>query len=309
VNYAQLYVAIQSYVQDYGDDFNSNIPTFVREAERRIYNSVQLAYLRKTLVGTLAPGDQYLSTPADFLSTYALSLIRPDGTFEFLLDKDVNFLRSAYPDPTETGEPKYYALFGPVVSGGLFTNNLAYMFAPTPAVTYQLEISYYYYPPSIVSGVITGTSFTTGGQGSGYNSGVYYNVPLTGGAGASATATLNIVAGAVITCTIENGGSLYLVGDTLTSTDVRIGNGSGFSITVTTINNSSGTSWLGDSYEQVLLYACLVEAYGYMKGEADMMAYYQQKYDQGIQQLKRLGDGLERGDAYRDGQFKMKVTS
>jgi hypothetical protein len=76
-----------------------------------------------------------------------------------------------------------------------------------------------------------------------------------------------------------------------------------------TINNSTGTSWLGDNYEQVLLYACLVEAYGFMKGEVDIMTYYQQKYDQGIQQLKRLGDGLERGDAYRDGQYKVKVTS
>jgi hypothetical protein len=88
-----------------------------------------------------------------------------------------------------------------------------------------------------------------------------------------------------------------------------IGNGTGFSITVQAINNSSGTSWLGDSYEQVLLYACLVEAYGFMKGETDMMTYYMQKYDDGIQQLRRLGDGLERGDAYRDGQFKRPVTS
>ena len=307
MNYAELYVAIQSYVQNYGDDFSNNIPTFVREAERRIYNSVQLAYLRKTLVGTLAPGDQYLSTPNDFLSTYALSLIKPDGTYEFLLDKDVNFLRSAYPSPTSTGQPKYYALFGPVVVNGVFTNNLSYMFAPTADTTYQLEVSYYYYPPSIVSGVLDVIQITNGGTG--YNTGTYYNVTLIGGAGDGATATVTVTDGIVTACVIENGGSLYVVGDTLTTNDIRLGNGANFTVTVNAINNSTGTSWLGDSYEQVLLYACLVEAYGFMKGEQDMMAYYQQKYDQGIQQLRRLGDGLERGDAYRDGQYKMPVTT
>jgi hypothetical protein len=307
VNYAQLYVAIQSYAQNYGDDFNSNIPTFVKEAERRIYNSVQLAYLRKSLIGRLTPGGQYLTTPDDFLSTYSLALIRTDGTYEYLLDKDVNFLRSGYPNPDETGEPKYYALFGPVVASGELTNGLAYMFAPTPDLNYQLEVHYYYYPASIVSGVITFASIANAGTG--YNNGVYYNVALTGGAGASATATIVVANGGITDITLESGGSLYVVGDTLTQNDVRLGGGTAFAATVQTINNSTGTSWLGDNYEQVLLYACLVEAYGFMKGEVDIMTYYQQKYDEGIKQLKRLGDGLERGDAYRDGQFKQKVTS
>lgn len=307
MNYAQLYVAIQSYVQNYGDDFNSNIPTFVKEAERRIYNSVQLAYLRKSLIGRLTPGGQYLTTPDDFLSTYSLALIRPNGTYEYLLDKDVNFLRSAYTDPTATGEPKYYALFGPVVASGELTNGLAYMFAPTPDLNYQLEVHYYYYPASIVSGVITFASIANAGNN--YTNGVFYNVALRGGSGASATATIVVANGGITSITLESGGSLYVVGDTLTQDDVRLGGGVGFTATVQIINNSTGTSWLGDNYEQVLLYACLVEAYGFMKGEQDMLTYYQQKYDEGIKQLKRLGDGLERGDAYRDGQFKMKVTS
>ena len=307
MNYAQLYVAIQSYAQNYGDDFNSNIPTFVREAERRIYNSVQLAYLRKSLIGALTPGNQYLTTPDDFLSTYSLALIKSDGSYEYLLDKDVNFLRSGYPNPDELGEPKYYALFGPVVAGGELTNGLAYMFAPTPNLGYQLEVHYYYYPASIVSGVITFASIANAGTG--YNNGVYYNVALVGGAGASATATIVVANGGITSVTLESGGSLYVVGDSLSQNDVRLGGGVGFAATVQTINNSTGTSWLGDNYEQVLLYACLVEAYGYMKGEQDIMTYYQQKYDEGIKQLKRLGDGLERGDAYRDGQYKMRVTS
>lgn len=307
MNYAQLYVAIQSYVQNYDSDFVSNIPTFVREAERRIYNSVQLAYLRKTLVGALSTGVQYLATPADFLSTYSLSLVKQDGSYEYLIDKDITFMRQAFPNPNTTGQPKYYALFGPTISGGQLTNSLAYQFGPTPDYPYQLEVNYYYYPPSIVAGVITAVNGLVGG--SGYTNGTWYDVNLTGGAGASATATLTITNGSVTNCVIEGGGSLYLVGDILSSNDVVIGNGAGFSISVQAINNSSGTSWLGDSYEQVLLYACLVEAYGFMKGEADMMTYYMQKYEDGIAQLRRLGDGLERGDAYRDGQFKRPVTT
>jgi hypothetical protein len=305
VNYAQLYVAIQSYVQNYDSDFITNIPTFVREAERRIYNSVQLAYLRKTAVGALSIGGQYLTTPADFLSTYSLSLVKQDGTYEFLIDKDITFMRQAFPNPTTTGQPQYYALFGPTVSGGQLTNGLAYQFGPTPDYPYQLEINYYYYPPSIVAGVILTVGSLVGG--SGYTNGTWYDVQLTGGAGASATATLTIAGGVVTNCVVESGGSLYLVGNTLSSSDVAIGNGSGFSVNVATINNSTGTSWLGENYEQVLLYGCLVEAYGFMKGETDMMTYYMQKFDDGIQQLRRLGDGLERGDAYRDGQFKRPV--
>lgn len=307
MNYAQLYVAIQSYVQNYGDDFISNIPTFVREAERRIYNSVQLAYLRKTLVGSLSNGVQYLGTPTDFLSTYSLSLKKQDGSYEFLIDKDITFMREAFPDPTALGQPVYYALFGPTVANGVLTNGLAYQFGPTPDYPYELEVNYYYYPPSIVSGVILALSAPVPGLG--YSDGVYYNVPLTGGAGASATATIIVSNSSVLSIALENGGSLYLQDDVLSASPSILGPGTGFSTTASIINNSTGTSWLGDNYEQVLLYACLVEAYGFMKGEADMLTYYQTKYDEGIKQLRRLGDGLERGDAYRDGQFKMKVTS
>jgi len=150
-------------------------------------------------------------------------LIRPDGSYEFLLDKDVNFLRSGYPDPTELGEPKYYALFGPVVASGSLTNGLAYMFAPTPDRAYQLEVNYYYYPASIVSGVITAVRVSTGGTN--YNNGTFYNVALTGGSGASATATVTVLNGAITNVALENGGSLYLAEDLLSQNDVRLGGG------------------------------------------------------------------------------------
>jgi hypothetical protein len=130
---------------------------------------------------------------------------------------------------------------------------------------------------------------------------------MLGGAGNGATATIIGVAGAVTSCVIESPGSLYRVGDELTAPQEIIGGGTLFSVGITSINNSTGTSWLGDSYDASLLYGALVEAYGFMKGEADMMAYYEKKFVDALVQLKRLGDGLERGDAYRDGQAKIKV--
>jgi hypothetical protein len=370
VNYAQLYVALQSYTQNYESSFISNIPTFVRQAEKRIYNSVQLAYLRKSLRGTLTANNKYLSTPSDFLSTYSLAIyptqtttatgssaaftitvgsnsgiavgysvsgtgigqnakvtvingttitlsvansaavsgsVTFQGDYIYLLDKDVNFLRAAYSDPNYVGTPSYYALFGPTTSSGTLTNELSYILAPAPDQAYGVEIHYYYYPASIVAGVITALSSVT--PGAGYTDGVYYNVPLSGGAGTGATATIIVVGSEVVTCTIENPGSLYLVNDALTADQAYIGGGTLFSVVVTAINNSTGTSWLGDSYDAALLYGSLVEAYGYMKGEQDIMQYYELKYEEALKQLRRLGDGLERGDAYRDGQVKLPVTT
>lgn len=370
MNYAQLYVALQSYTQNYESNFISNIPTFVRQAEKRVYNSVQLAYLRKNLRGTLTANNKYLSTPSDFLSTYSLAIfpiettaatgtsgaftisvgdatgievgqsvigtgigqnakvdaingttitlsvantgavsgtVTFQGEYNYLLDKDVNFLRAAYADPNYVGMPIYYALFGPTTSSGVLTNELSYIMAPAPDKAYGVEIHYYYYPASIVAGVITALSAIT--PGAGYIDGVYYNVPLSGGAGTGATATIIVVGSEVVTCTLENPGSLYLVGDALTADQAYIGGGTLFSVTVEAINNSTGTSWLGDSYDAALLYGSLVEAYGYMKGEGDIMQYYEAKYQDALQQLRRLGDGLERGDSYRDGQIKIPVTT
>ena len=217
----------------------------------------------------------------------------------------MNYIREVYPEPSVDGLPKYYAIFGPTVSSSQVTNDLSFIFGPTPDSGYTVELHYYFYPPSIVAGVITALGAPTGG--SGYTNGVYYNVPLDGGAGVGATATIIVSLGAVTSCVIESPGSLYRVGDELTASQVYIGGGTLFSVGVTAINNSTGTSWLGTNYDVSLLYGSLVEAYGYMKGEADMMNYYNNKYTEALMQLKRLGDGLERGDAYRDGQAKIEV--
>jgi hypothetical protein len=192
--------------------------TFIKQAEQRIYNTIQFPSLRKNVTGVTSPANKYLACPGDFLSTYSLAVIEASGNYSYLLNKDVNFIREAYPSPADTALPKYYALFGPQSSNA---DELTFILGPTPDAVYTMELHYFFYPPSIVT---------------------------------------------------------------------------------------AGTSWLGDNFDTVLLYGTLVEAYTYMKGETDMMAVYDGKYKEALGLAKRLGDGLERGDAYRDGQVKIKVT-
>lgn len=220
MTYTELVAAIESYTQNYETDFVANIPTFVKQAETRIYNSVLIPALRKNVTGVLTANNKYLSCPDDFLSVLSLAVI-DDGSYEYLLNKDVNFIRAAYPSPADTGIPRYYSLFGPTVISNVITNELSFILGPTPDASYDVELHYYYYPESIVD---------------------------------------------------------------------------------------AGTSWVGDNYDPVLLYGSLYEAYIFMKGEPDVLTMYQQKYNDALAQLIRLGGALERGDAYRDGQFKTKAA-
>ncbi len=238
MNYTTLFNTVKGYLEN---DFPSvsftdvagtgsttltgtqQINTFITQAEERIYNSVQIPALRKNVTGVTFGGNKYLSCPSDFLSSFSLAVIDGDGNYEYLLNKDVNFMRAAYPNPNDEGLPKYYALFGPTVVGETITAELSFILAPTPDDSYDVELHYYYYPVSITEA-------------------------------------------------------------------------------------ASGQTWLGDNYSPVLLYGSLVEAYIFMKGEADLIAGYEKKYQDAIMQLNRLGTGLERGDAYRDGQAKIKVN-
>ena len=223
MTYVELVANIKSYTENYETEFVANIPVFVTQAETRIYNSVQIPALRKNVTGLVSTNNKYLSCPIDFLSVFSLAVIDADGRFEYLLNKDVNFMRAAYPSPTTTGLPQYYALFGPTVASNVITDELSFIVAPTPDAQYDVELHYYYYPQSITVA-------------------------------------------------------------------------------------ADGRTWLGDNYDPVLLYGSLVEAIIYMKGEQDMVAYYEKKYQDAMMQLNRLGTGLERGDAYRDGQAKIKVN-
>ncbi len=223
MNYTELQAAICDYTQNFESDFVANIPVFVQQAEQRIYNTVQFPSLRKNVTGVTSANNKYLSCPADFLSVYSLAVIDALGAYEFLLNKDVNFIRQAYPTPTSTGQPKYYALFGPTTTNDVtpvITDELSFILGPTPNAVYNVELHYYYYPESITVA-------------------------------------------------------------------------------------ADGRTWLGDNFDTVLLYGSLVEAYTFMKGEQDMMAVYDGKYKEALAQAKRLGDGLERSDAYRNGQYRM----
>lgn len=293
----------------------SQINRFIEQAEQRIFNSVQFPSLRKNVTGTATVNNKYVSCPDDFLSTYSMAVVSGvvggdinTGTYEYLLNKDVNFIRQAYPSPNDTGTPRYYALFGPTVSGAGISNELSFILGPTPDAAYKVELHYYYYPASIIRAQISSLGTIVGG--SGYINGTYFGVPLTGGTGTGAVATVVVSGGAVTSVTISNPGCQYIVGNSLSVDPLDVGGaGAGFSIPVTAVVNASGTSWLGDNFDSVLLYGCLVEAYTFMKGEQDLITLYDTKYKESLALAKRLGDGLERGDAYRDGQTKIRVTT
>jgi hypothetical protein len=223
MNYTALSSAIQAYTENTEADFVANIPVFVTQAEQRIYNSVQFPSIRKNVTGVTTASNKYLQCPLDFLAVYSMAVIDATGEYEYLLNKDVNFIRQAYPQPTDTGIPRYYALFGPAVSGSTISDELSFILGPTPDTSYSVELHYYYYPESITVA-------------------------------------------------------------------------------------ADGQTWLGDNFDSVLLYGSLVEAYTYMKGEQDMMQLYNQKFMEALALAKRLGDGMERQDAYRSGQFRQKVT-
>jgi len=238
MTYNELFIAVKNYLQN---DFPTNtwtdvagtgttssdgtdqINLFITQAEERIYNTVQIPALRKNVTGVTTDGNKYLSCPSDFLSVFSMAVIDGTGNYEYLLNKDVNFIRASYPNPNTEGLPKYYALFGPTVTSNIITDELSFILGPTPDAAYDVELHYYYYPESITVA-------------------------------------------------------------------------------------ADGRTWLGDSYSPVLLYSTLVEAYTFLKGEADMIAQYEKKYQEALGQLNRLGTGLERGDAYRDGQAKIKVN-
>ena len=307
MNYAELVDAIQGYTENTFTD--SQLATFVQQAEQRVFNTVQFPSLRKNMTGTTTLNNKYLSTPSDFLAPYSLAVIDGSGNYEYLLNKDVNFIRQAYPSPTSTGAPKYYALFGPTTTSGAtpqVTNELSFIIGPTPDAAYTVELHFYYYPSSIVQGGIATLGVVTGGGG--YSNGTYYDVLLLGGDGGGATATIVVAGGAVVSAAIASAGAGYRVDNILTVGTTIGATGSGFSVPVGTLTNNNGRSWLGDNFDSVLLYGSLVEAYTFMKGEADLLQLYDAKYKEALMLAKRLGDGMERMDAYRSGQARVPVN-
>jgi hypothetical protein len=214
MNYTELVDLIQDYTETREATFVADIPRFVRQTEQRVYRTVMIPELRKNATATVHAGSQYVARPADFLSVFSLALIDADGNYSYLYDKDVNLLREAYPNPSTTGLPRYYAQF----DGDTVSNPGSFIIAPTTDAEYTAEMHYYYDPPSIV--------------------------------------------------------------------DV-------------------GTSWLGENAEAVLLNGALVEAYVFLKGEADVMAMYRKQYTDALGQLTGIEVRSKRDD-YRDGKVRQE---
>ena len=301
MNYSELVTAVQDYCEN--TFLTADMNTMIRIAEQNIYNTVQLASLRKNMTGSLTVNNKYLSAPDDFLSVYSLAVIKPNGEYLYLLNKDVNFIREAYPGPTDTGLPKHYAIFGP---NSTYANELSFILGPTPNQSYGVELHFYYLPESIVQAAINQVTISSGG--SGYTNGTYFNVPLTGGSGSTATANIVVSGGAVSSVTISNRGCLYAANNSLSANNANLGgSGLGFVLTVNSVTNSTGTTWLGDNFDTALFNGTMMEAIRYMKGDPDLVQLYQQQYTQAMALLKNLGDGKQRMDAYRDGQVRNPV--
>ena len=195
------------------------VNTFITQAEQRIYNTIQFPSLRKNVTGTVTANNPYLACPTDFLASYSLAVIDAGGAYQYLLNKDVTFIRASYPSPTATGTPAYYALFGPQSTNEA---ELTFIIGPTPDASYSMELHYFYYPESITT-------------------------------------------------------------------------------------TTSGTTWLGDNLDSVLLYGAMVEGYTFMKGEAEVIAFYEKKYQDALLLGKKLGEGLERRDSYRYSPTRVTV--
>jgi hypothetical protein len=156
MNYTELKTAVEDYTEN---SFSStDFATMTELAEQKIYNTVQLPALRKNVTGFLTANNKYLQCPSDFLSVFSMAVILANGSYEYLLDKDVNFIRQAYPTPTSTGTPRYYAIFGPRSDN---QNELTFIVGPTPNAGLEVELHYYYYPVSIADTVLnpSGTSW------------------------------------------------------------------------------------------------------------------------------------------------------
>jgi len=210
MTYAELVAAIKDYANNTETNFVAAIPTFVKQAEQRIYRSVNLPVNRKNQAGNMTDGNAYLTMPTDFLLPLSLSVTSSSNQI-FLLNKDANFIRSTYPNASTKGTPKYYATFA----------SDTFIIGPTPDADYVTELHYYYQPASIVD---------------------------------------------------------------------------------------TSPSWLGTNADTVLLYGSLVEAYTYMKGDADMMQLYQQRYQEALDLLKMQAEGRMTGDEYRDGMIRVAVA-
>lgn len=280
MNYIELSAAIQAYTNNTDVDFIAEIPTFVRQAEQRIYNTVQIANLRKNMTGVLQTGNKYLSCPDDFLSAYSLALfLAPSTTATGISGASAITVAST----TDITVGMYVSGTG-IATGAMVESITGLVVALSVANT------------GTVSGTVTfqGDYYYLLNRDVNYIRQVFTNpmyraVPkyyALFGPNISNVDELTIIVGPTPNANYKAELHFYYYPPSIVT---------------------AGTSWLGDNFDSALLYGALVEAYTWMKGEQDMMAVYDGKYKEALSLLKNLGDGKQRGDAYLDGQVKLPV--
>ena len=209
----ELETAIKDFTENTETSFVNNLPLFISTAEDRIMSSVDLEFFRKNVTTQVTANSQYLPTPSDFLAPFSFQ-ITDTGKENFLLEKDVNFIREAYPSYTSYALPEYYARFD--------VGN--FILGPTPDQAYNIELHYFYRPTSLTAGA------------------------------------------------------------------------------------DSGTTWLSTNASVALLYGSLIEAYTFMKGEADLVQNYTQRFTEAMSRVKNFGESQEVTDAYRTGMILREKT-
>tara|TARA_B100001248_G_scaffold43209_1_gene27623 strand:+ start:18907 stop:19554 length:648 start_codon:yes stop_codon:yes gene_type:complete len=211
--FAELKTAIQDYTENSETTFVNNLSLFIKNAEQRIHESVQLEFFRRNVTTNMTIGQRFVAMPGDYLASYSMSITN-SGSKVFLDSKDVNYLEDFTPNSSTTGTPRYYAAF----------SSSDFIVAPTPDAAYQVELHYFYRPASLTAGA------------------------------------------------------------------------------------DSGTTWLSSNAPFAMLYGSLIEAYTFMKGEADILQNYDQKFMQALSRLKDLGEAKQTGDAYREGLLTRPKT-
>tara|TARA_R110000824_G_scaffold20509_2_gene77200 strand:+ start:687 stop:1541 length:855 start_codon:yes stop_codon:yes gene_type:complete len=273
--YTELKTAVRDYTDNQESVFVSHLDTFIRSAEERLFKAVDLEFFRKNVSGAMTSGNQFMAVPDDYLSSFSLS-IENSSSKEFLLIKDVNFIQEYNPNSSTTGVPKYY---------GAYDVN-TFILAPTPNANFSTELHYYYRPVSLTSSKVNLTVSNVTGT-------FAANETITGGTSGESTTVNSITSSTVFVIILSTGD--FTVGETVT------GGTSGATGTVVSTSADTTLTWLSENAPNALLYGSLIEAYTFMKGEADVMKMYSERFVESLVRLKDLGEARENDDANRQG--------
>ena len=280
--YTTLKTAIKDYTENQETTFVTHLVDFIKTTEERIFKSVDLDFFRKNVNGTTTNANQFLAVPTDYLASFSLS-IENSGTREFLLQKDVNFLQEYSPSTTATGTPKYYGLYD-------YQN---FLLSPTPDAAYTAELHYYYRPESLTDSKVVLTVSSVSGT-------FVDNETITGGTSGATTTISEALTSTTSRIVLPS--TDFTVGETIT------GGTSGATGTVVSTTSDTTQTWLSENAPNAMLYGSLVEAYTFMKGEADVMKMYNDRFSESLIRMKDYAEARENADAYKNGLVSRERT-